>query len=137
MFDTYFHLPYADTLHPGHCNGLQRTGAQLGEIALASRFETKDNYVGEIARRGRFWIVAGKNNLHWVIQKQRTSAKSKQGKTWSGVSYPWDRQSLVAAWKARTNLPVPDEVMALPERYSQFKQTCRIKSRELLSISCN
>lgn len=123
MFDTSTQITFVDALQPNHCNSLQLAGPNRRENIPASRYETNDNYVGEIVRRGRFRVISGKNKLHWIIQKRRTSAKSKQGQTWSGVSYPWDRGGLIAAWKAKTMLPVPDEIMALPDRYSQFKKT--------------
>ncbi|MGR3609599.1 MAG: hypothetical protein ACU0BN_12190 [Sulfitobacter sp.] len=108
-------------LHPENCNWLQKKPPKT-EATLSAN-ESSDIYAGEIVRVERFRVVAGKTKLHWIIQMQRTSANSKQGITWSGVSYPWDRQSLIAAWKTKTKLPVPDEVMSLPRRFSQFNQS--------------
>ena len=129
MFDTFIQTTSVDAVHPNHYNSLQSAGSSRRQSIPASPFETKDDYVGEIVRRGRFRVISGKSKLHWIIQKQRTSAKSKQGQTWSGVSYAWDRQSLVAAWKAKTELPVPDEIMALPERFSQTQKPNRSQFR--------
>ncbi|WP_298910101.1 hypothetical protein [uncultured Aliiroseovarius sp.] len=123
MFDTYIQITCVDALQPNHCNSLQFVDSNRRENIPASPCETKDNYVGEIVRRGRFRVISGKNKLHWIIQKQRTSAKSKQGITWSGVSYPWDRNALIAAWKAKTKLTVPDEIMAMPVRFSLTAKT--------------
>lgn len=76
--------------------------------------ETRDNYHGEIFRRGNFRVIVCRDGIQWILQRQRSHFPAG-GAAWDALGYFVTREALMRLYRQKNGGAAP-EMLALPAR---------------------
>lgn len=82
-----------------------------------SHKETRDDYHGELFRRGCFRVIVCRDGIQWILQRQRPKFPAG-GAAWDALGYFVTREALTRVHRQKTGGYAP-ELDALPERFGR------------------
>ena len=74
-----------------------------------NKCECADTYAGEVFRKGRLRVVICKQNLQWIVQRQKEGA----GARWKALGYCRTREGLVRVWATSEGVCAPETMAFL------------------------
>lgn len=80
-----------------------------------SHKETRDDYHGEIFRRGVFRVILCRDGIQWILQRQRPNFPLG-GAAWDALGYFVTREALMRLYRAKSGGVAP-ELADLPARF--------------------
>lgn len=106
----------------GHERNLPLHPAPQRPDGATDHRENSNAYRGEIARSGKWRVVTCRNDIQWILQRQKAAARKPGGVVWEGRSYTCNASTLCRLWRQHTGEQPPMELLILPELFRHWRE---------------